>query len=74
MLSPSGGAQLPFLESAERTVALVSTVRLDTYYEKYEVAPDVINIDVEGAEGIVLRGAPAILRRSRPVLVVSMYP
>jgi FkbM family methyltransferase len=69
-----GRPQLPFLESAERTVALVSTVRLDTYYEKYEVAPDVIKIDVEGAEGMVLRGAPAILRRSRPVLVVSMHP
>jgi hypothetical protein len=34
----------------------------------------VIKIDVEGAEGMVLRGARAILRRSRPVLVVSMHP
>ena len=35
------------------------------------MAPDVIKIDVEGAEGMVLRGATAILSRFRPVLVVS---
>ena len=69
-----GRPELPFLESAEKTVALVSTVRLDTYCEKHDVAPGVIKIDVEGAEGMVLRGAGAILRRYRPVLVVSMHP
>jgi FkbM family methyltransferase len=69
-----GRPQLPFLESAEKTVALVSTVRLDTYCEKNGVVPDVIKIDVEGAEGMVLRGAATILQRCRPVLVVSMHP
>lgn len=69
-----GRPGLPFLESADKTVALVSTVRLDTYCERYDVAPHVIKIDVEGAEGMVLRGAAAILRRFRPILVLSMHP
>jgi hypothetical protein len=34
----------------------------------------VIKIDVEGAEGMVLRGATAVLREHRPVLVVSTHP
>lgn len=69
-----GRPGLPFLESAGKTIALVPTVRLDTFCEREGVAPSVIKIDVEGAEGMVLRGAAEILKRCRPVLVVSMHP
>ena len=34
---------------------------------------DLIKLDVEGAEAQVLRGAEQIIRRSRPVLIVSLY-
>jgi hypothetical protein len=33
-----------------------------------------IKIDVEGAEGMVLRGAGDVLRKFRPVLVMSTHP
>jgi FkbM family methyltransferase len=69
-----GRPGLPFLESVEKTITRVPTVQLDTFCESQGVAPDVIKIDVEGAEGMVLRGATAILSRFRPVLVVSTHP
>ncbi|MEG0243110.1 hypothetical protein D3C81_566820 [compost metagenome] len=37
------------------------------------VPVDLIKLDVEGAEVQVLRGAEQLIRRSRPVLVVSLY-
>jgi hypothetical protein len=52
----------------------VPTVKLDTFCELENLIPDVIKIDVEGAEGMVLRGALQILRRFRPVLVASLHP
>jgi FkbM family methyltransferase len=69
-----GRPGLPFLESVVKTVTRVPTVRLDTFCEKEGLAPTVIKIDVEGAEGMVLRGATEVLSRFRPVLVVSMHP
>ena len=49
-------------------------VRLDTYAQRARVCPDVIKIDVEGAEGEVLRGAATILTESRPVVFLSLHP
>ncbi len=37
------------------------------------VSVDLIKLDVEGAEAGVLRGAEHIIRRSRPVIAVSLY-
>ncbi|MFA5861954.1 MAG: FkbM family methyltransferase [Candidatus Thermoplasmatota archaeon] len=36
--------------------------------------PDVVKIDVEGAEGPVLRGAQTLLRRHAPILHVELHP
>jgi hypothetical protein len=46
----------------------VSVERLDEVLDA-GYAPDLIKIDVEGAEGLVLRGAQATLERHRPVVV-----
>lgn len=35
--------------------------------------PDLIKIDVEGAEEAVLQGAAALLRRARPVLLIELH-
>lgn len=47
---------------------------LDSFCAREGLTPDVIKIDVEGAEGMVLRGAAEILRRFRPILVISTHP
>jgi FkbM family methyltransferase len=69
-----GREGLPLLDSVRKTAADVPTLRLDTFCETEALIPDVIKIDVEGAEGMVLRGAASILDRFRPVLVISMHP
>jgi hypothetical protein len=35
--------------------------------------PDLLVLDVEGAEAAVLRGAAAVLRAARPVVVISLH-
>lgn len=69
-----GRSGLPFLEGASKTSCRVPSVRLDAYCNATGLAPHVIKIDVEGGEGMVLRGATQVLRRLRPVLVLSMHP
>ena len=69
-----GRQGLPFLESEQPMPSVVSTLKLDTFCEVNGLIPDMIKIDVEGAEGMVLRGALQSLRQFRPVLVVSMHP
>lgn len=49
-------------------------ITLDNYCDANGAAPDVIKIDVEGAEVAVLRGAAATLRRARPLIVLSVHP
>ncbi len=53
----------------------VPTVSLDTYCRRERVWPDLIKIDVEGAESLVLCGAADLLARpSAPVLIFECLP
>jgi FkbM family methyltransferase len=47
---------------------------LDRFCADHDIAPEVIKIDVEGAELAVLRGARETLRRSKPVIFLSVHP
>jgi FkbM family methyltransferase len=69
-----GRTGLPFLESARRTPTVVRTIKLDTFCTTTGLIPNVIKIDVEGAEGMVLRGAEAVLREFHPAVIVSVHP
>lgn len=52
---------------------LVATISLDAAAEKLGLMPDVIKIDVEGAELRVLQGAAHILQHARPSLLLSVH-
>jgi FkbM family methyltransferase len=47
---------------------------LDAFCATHGLAPDVIKIDVEGAEIGVLRGAYEIIRASQPLIFLSVHP
>lgn len=47
---------------------------LDAFCATHGLAPDVIKIDVEGAEIGVLRGAFKIIHASRPLIFLSVHP
>ncbi len=52
----------------------ISSISLDSYCRITGAVPDVIKIDVEGAEGPVLRGAIQTLRTARPAIFLSLHP
>ena len=72
--SGSNGFITPFggdpAELANRT--LVRTSTLDAMIGALPV--DMIKIDVEGAEGQVLKGAEGVLRRHRPIILMEFSP
>ena len=49
-------------------------VTLDTYCVHHDLEPEVLKIDVEGAELAVLRGARNVLTRCRPQIFLSVHP
>jgi FkbM family methyltransferase len=51
---------------------LVATVRLDSYIRERGLRPDLIKIDIEGAEFLALSGATGILAEHRPMLMVEV--
>lgn len=53
--------------------SLVATLALDKVAEKLHVVPDVIKIDVEGAELRVLHGAASLLTDVRPTVLLSTH-
>jgi FkbM family methyltransferase len=53
---------------------MVAQVSLDEYCVRAGLSPDVIKIDVEGAEIDVLLGAKRLLAISRPVIFLSVHP
>lgn len=52
----------------------VPIVTLDRVAAKFEIAPRVIKVDVEGAELEVLRGAERLLREVRPLVACAVHP
>jgi hypothetical protein len=51
---------------------MVPTVRLDTFVRERGVRPQLIKIDIEGAESMALTGALTTLREHQPMLVVEV--
>ncbi len=51
-----------------------SQISLDSFCERSNLCPQVIKIDVEGAEYQVLQGAAETMRRCRPRIYLSIHP
>jgi FkbM family methyltransferase len=52
----------------------IPRITLDDLAEQTWILPDIISIDVEGAELFVLRGTEKILREKRPIVFCSVHP
>lgn len=59
--------------SRNNTSISTSTTTIDTLCEKYEVKPDFIKIDVEGAEVKVLNGSVRVSAEHQPRYLVEMH-
>ena len=52
----------------------VAATTIDAYCAEHDLRPDLIKVDVEGAEMNVLRGAARTLIEHRPIVVVEVHP
>ncbi len=69
-----GANDTPFVTVEEKTACQVNSVTLDRFVSDSGVLPDLIKIDVEGAELLVLQGAQRILARHKPALILGVHP
>lgn len=51
----------------------VRTVTLDYLYQYYEIKPDLVKIDVEGAETLVMNGATTLAKETQCTFFVEMH-
>jgi FkbM family methyltransferase len=51
----------------------VPTITIDDYVEREAITPDVIKIDIEGAEYLGLLGMQRLFVRARPVIVIEIH-
>ena len=70
----SGANALVSASSASRAIITVRTTSLDEYCDAHGVHPDVVKIDVEGAELDVLRGARRTLAGPGVTAFVEFHP
>jgi FkbM family methyltransferase len=69
-----GPDETPHVTPAEKTRTEVPSITLDRFCQDSGSDPDLIKIDVEGAELLVLQGARRLLERRRPGLIIGVHP
>jgi FkbM family methyltransferase len=67
-------ALMAFKNSENYRKVLREQVSLDSFCQKNNLIPEVMKIDVEGAEVLVLKGAQEILRKYQPLIFLSVHP
>jgi FkbM family methyltransferase len=70
----SGSGCEEFTSSLPQNRIEVDTIDVDTFTERYTIYPQLIKIDVEGAEFPVLEGARRCIEQHRPLLVIEVHP
>lgn len=69
----SGGSSITQGRLGHANAMYKSTFSLDDYVDQFQLKPDFIKMDIEGAEGIAVRGMARILKSIRPVLFVELH-
>lgn len=70
----SGRPGTPLMNGRDIRKMSLQTVSLDTFCSESGLRPDLVKIDVEGAELLVLLGAAALLGESHPTIILAVHP
>ena len=73
-VNPMGG--LILMDNIKNNAVVVSKrmVTLDQFCKDMKIKPDLIKVDIEGAEIDLLWGGIEIIKRSHPTIVLSLHP
>ena len=72
--NPTGMNSIVKNKKVNLQLTKVKQVSLDFYLNKKKYKPDIIKIDVEGAEINVLLGAKKSIKKFKPVIYLSVHP
>jgi FkbM family methyltransferase len=64
----------PLMEGRAIRNISIQTVTLDSFCGMVDIRPNLVKIDVEGAELLVLRGANKLLSEACPVIILAVHP
>lgn len=64
----------PLMSGRDIRKISIPTITLDTFCSEVGLRPNLVKIDVEGAELLVLRGAEKLLSESRPIVILAVHP
>lgn len=70
----SGGSQAPFMKGHDVKKVDIQTITLDSFCGEKNLQPNLVKIDVEGAELLVLHGASKLLSELSPTLILAVHP
>jgi FkbM family methyltransferase len=70
----TGGPGTPFMSGRDIRKISIQTITLDTFCNEVSLRPNLVKIDVEGAELLVLRGAGNLLSESYPTIILAVHP
>lgn len=70
----SGAPGMPLMDGRDIRNISIQTTTLDTFCGQVHLMPDLVKIDVEGAELLVLRGAAKLLEEFYPTIILAVHP
>ena len=70
----SGAPGMPLMSGREIRKIAIQTISLDTFCSQVHPRPNLVKIDVEGAELLVLRGAAKLLSEFCPTIILAVHP
>ena len=70
----SGIPGMPLMDGRKIRKISIRTITLDKFCSEVSLRPNLVKIDVEGAELMVLRGAGNLLGESRPTIILAVHP
>ncbi|MGK7894474.1 MAG: FkbM family methyltransferase [Xenococcus sp. (in: cyanobacteria)] len=65
---------VPYIAENQKKIIQVPITTVDKTCKELDIAPDVIKIDVEGAELLVLKGAKETLQQHHPIVLIGIHP
>jgi FkbM family methyltransferase len=70
----SGVPGMPLMDGRDIGKISIQTITLDTLCSQIGLGPNLVKIDVEGAELLALRGAGKLLAESCPIIILAVHP